>query len=121
MAKPTPAINVAYTAHINPPGASPVLTISQVWNALTEKVRHAEWFVAGALKSTDVLSEHTDEQGHKVTTREVIFVEGEKRIKEDCTEYPMLKVDFTQPCGGLVCNIISEGPGGPEDLCLTYT
>jgi hypothetical protein len=121
MTKPTPATNVAYTTHVNPPGASPKLTITQVWKALEEKVRHAEWFVSGALKSTDVLSVDTDEQGHKVTTREVVLVEGDRRIREVCTEYPMLKVEFTQPCGGLVCNIVSEGPSGPEDLCMTYT
>lgn len=121
MPSPTPATHVAYTAHINPPDASPVLNIAQVWTALEQKVTHAEWFVGGALKSTDVLSVGTDEHGHRVTTREVVFVEGDKRIKEVCTEYPKMKIDFTQPCGGLVSNIVSQGSNGPEDLYLTYT
>ncbi|KIW05600.1 hypothetical protein, variant [Verruconis gallopava] len=121
MTKPVPATHNAYTAHINPAGASPILTMDQVWAALEQKVQHAEWFVAGALKSTDVLSVETDDQGHRVTTREVVFVEDNRRIREVCTEYPKLKVEFKQPCGGLVCNIVSQGPGGPEDLCMTYT
>lgn len=121
MAKPTPSTQIAYTVQINPPGATPTLTIDQVWKALEIKVQHAEWFVAGALKSTDVLSVETNEQGHRVTTREVVFVDGGKRIREVCTEYPMMKVEYTQPCGGLVCNIVSQGSGGEEDLLMTYT
>jgi hypothetical protein len=121
MTKPTPTVHAAYTAHINPLDATPKLSIDQVWTALEQKIQHAEWFVAGTLKSTDVLSVDTDDQGHRVTTREVVFIEGERRIKEICTEYPKLKVEFGQPCGGLVCNIVAEGPGGPTDLWMTYT
>lgn len=121
MSKPTPASNVAYTAPINPSGAEPVLTIDQVWKALELKVPHAEWFVAGALKSTDVISVDSDEHGRRVTTREVVFVEDGKRIREVCTEYPKMKIDFTQPGGGLVTNVVSNGGGGPDDLYMTYT
>lgn len=77
--------------------------------------------MGGALKSTDVLSVDFDEHGHRVTTREVVAVEGDKRIKEVCTEYPKMRIEFAQPEGGLVSNIVSNGGGGPEDLYMTYT
>lgn len=121
MSNTTPATYNAFTAPINPPDASPVLNMDQIWAALEQKVPHAEWFVGGALKSTDVISVDKDEHGHRVTTREVVFVEGDKRIREVCTEYPGLKIDFKQPCGGLVSNIVSRGDKGPDDLYLTYT
>jgi hypothetical protein len=121
MSQPIPQTNVAFTSPINPSGASPVLTIDQIWTALELKVQHAEWFVAGALKSTDVLSVDKDKYGNRVTTREVVFVEGDKRVKEVCTEYPKQKIDFDQLDGGLVSNIVSHGAGGAEDLYMTYT
>jgi hypothetical protein len=121
MSQPTPATYNAFTAPINPPGATPVLNIDQIWAALELKVPHAEWFVGGALKSTDVISVDTNKHGQRVTTREVVFVEGDKRVREVCTEYPGLKIDFEQPGGGLVTNVVSSGENGPEDLYLTYT
>ena len=49
-------VHVAYTQPINPPGAEPVLTESQVWKGLQRKVRFAQEFVS-AIGSTDVLEE----------------------------------------------------------------
>jgi len=109
----------AFTAPINPPGATPEVSLSQVWQALEQKVKYAERFVGGAITNTDVLSTDTNEHGQRVTTREVVFKEGGRRIKEVCTEIPMTKVEFAQPNGGLVCNIVSSGAEG--ELYMTYT
>ncbi|KAK4446720.1 hypothetical protein QBC34DRAFT_411223 [Podospora aff. communis PSN243] len=48
--------NLGYTAPINPPGISPVLTPTQVWAGLERKVRHAEEFVP-LFSACEVLSE----------------------------------------------------------------
>jgi len=80
-----PAAYIAFSAPINPPDVSPVLTKAQITACLHRKIRHAEEFVAGAIKSTDVLSESTDEHGREVVTREVVFAEGDRRVKEVCT------------------------------------
>lgn len=115
----TPTTNTAFTAALNPPGANPILTLPQIWTALEQKVRYAERFVGGAISSTDVLSVTTNSHGQRVTTREIIFKEDNRRIKEVCTEFPNMKVEFAQPNGGLVCNVVSEGAEG--ELYMTYT
>lgn len=91
----TPAAYIAFTAPINPPGVSPVLTIDQVWAGLHRKVRHAEEFVAGAIKHTDVISESKDDHGREVVTRDVIFVEGDRKVREVCTFFPQMKVEVS--------------------------
>lgn len=91
----TPAAYMAFSAPINPPGASPELTLAQVWAGLQRKVRHAEEFVGGAIKSTDVISVDKDNHGREVITREVVFVEGERRVKEICTFYEPMKVEVS--------------------------
>lgn len=62
------AINVAYTAPINPPGASPVLTPTQVWDGLVHKVHHAEKFVS-VITGCEVTDKNED--GSTITRRVV--------------------------------------------------
>lgn len=112
---------VAFTAPINPSNASPVLTIDQVWAALQIKVGSGQTFVPGAILSTDVLKKYETETGLPVTDREVTFKEGNRKVKETCVEYYPMKVEFHQPDGSKVMNIVSEGAGGEKDLYMTYT
>lgn len=109
--------NIAFTATINPPGATPI-TRDQIWAGLLLKVRSAETFVAAAIESTDVISESTDAQGNPVTVREVLFRESQKKVKEVVTSFKPCRVEFEQPDGSRVSNVISEGAGG--DLYMTY-
>lgn len=119
----TPANHVACTAPINPSGITPVLTLPQIWTALQHKIVAAEKFVGGAILSTDVLSKSTDSLGHAVTEREIVFHEGSRRVRETCTEFPQMKIEFRQPDGSTIMNIVSEGAKGAEqdDLWMTYT
>ncbi|KAL1854368.1 hypothetical protein VTK73DRAFT_8764 [Phialemonium thermophilum] len=113
------ANNVAYTALINPAGSSPVLTRAQIWKALLLKIRSAETFVPGAIQSTVVLSESVDPVSRNpVTEREVVFREGQRKVKEIVTAYEDCRVVFDQPDGSTVSNIVSEGADG--ELYLTY-
>ncbi|OAP62375.1 hypothetical protein AYL99_04578 [Fonsecaea erecta] len=118
----TPSNNLAYTAPINPPSASPKLTISQIWQGLERKIRAGQDFVGGAILSTDVVSESTDSEGRPVTVREIVFRDGNRRVKETCVAFEAMKVEFHQPDGSKVQNIISQGAGAEcEDLYMTYT
>lgn len=114
---PTTIIYSSYAAPINPPGATPVLTREQVWAGLELKVEHAQDFVP-AIVSTDVIAYKEDQDGRKVTQREVVFKEGNRRMKEDVTMYWPTKVVFVQPEGSRVQNIISNGADG--QLLMTY-
>ncbi|TKX18539.1 putative acetylaranotin biosynthesis cluster protein L [Elsinoe australis] len=109
---------LAYTAPINPSGASPTLTRAQVWAGLQRKIRHAEEFVS-AISTCDVLTDN----GEAEVVREVVFAANPgKRVKEVVNSYRPLKVDFHQTDGSLVSNIVSDGPGlRDEDLLMTYT
>ncbi|KIW96697.1 uncharacterized protein Z519_02088 [Cladophialophora bantiana CBS 173.52] len=118
----TPSNNIAYTAPINPPSASPKLTLPQIWQGLELKIRAGQDFVGGALLSTDVISESKDDQGRPVTVREVVFRDGNRRVRETCVAYKAMKVEFHQPDGSKVQNIVSQGQGAEgEDLYMTYT
>ncbi|KAL6250497.1 hypothetical protein RBB50_002799 [Rhinocladiella similis] len=117
--KPAPANYVAFSAPINPPGASPVLTYSQIWQGLLKKIRAAQDFVGAAIISTDVISESTNEHGLPVTVREVVFREGNRRVEERCIAFEPMKVEFHQPNGSKVQNVISQDAGG--NLYMTYT
>lgn len=110
--------NIAFTAPINPPGATP-LTRDQVWAGLLLKIRSAETFVSAAIQSTDVLSEYTHPStGNAVTVREILFRETQKKVKETVTAFESCRVEFEQPDGSRVSNVISDGAGG--ELFLTY-
>lgn len=107
-----PAVHVAATLPINPPGAQPVLSRAQVWAGLRRKVRHAEEFVP-IITGCDVVS---DEDG--VVTRKVSFEGREDPVTEVCTELPPCRVDFAMEDGSRVQNIVGEGEGG--ELYMTY-
>ncbi|KIX00510.1 uncharacterized protein Z518_10650 [Rhinocladiella mackenziei CBS 650.93] len=116
---PTPANNIAYTALINPPSATPAITIEQIWKGLEKKITAGQDFVGGALISTDVISTSTDEQGRPVTVREVVFRDGNRRVRETCIAFEPMKVEFHQEDGSKVQNVISHGSEG--ELFMTYT
>lgn len=112
------ANNIAFTAPINPPGKPP-LSRNQVWIGLLLKVRSAETFVPEAIQATKVLSEITDPTtGNAVTVREVLFRETQKTVKETVTAYEKCRVEFEQPDGSKISNVISDGADG--QLYLTY-
>lgn len=110
--------NIAFTSHINPPGSSPVLTRPQIWSMLQLKIRSAETFVPAAIQSTTVISTTTNEEtGNEVTVREVTFLQDQRKVKEVVTAYADTRVEFEQPDGSHVSNIVSEGADG---LYMTY-
>ncbi|RGP77256.1 hypothetical protein FLONG3_4771 [Fusarium longipes] len=114
-------INLAYSAPINPPGASPVLTEAQVWKGLQRKVRKAHEFVAPILKC-EVLKEEETETGKRVT-RQVTFdrnVRGDADavVTEVVHEFAPNRVDFRQPDGSNIFNIVSVDQDG--NLVMTY-
>ncbi|SPO01489.1 uncharacterized protein DNG_04162 [Cephalotrichum gorgonifer] len=114
------ANHVAYTAPINPPGASPVLTYEHIGKLLRRKVHRAEEFVGGAITSTRVLStDTTTATGRPITVREVTFAEGNRKVTEECVAYPPMKEEFHMDSGNIVQNIISEGKDG--ELFMTFT
>ncbi|KGO69553.1 Protein of unknown function DUF1857 [Penicillium italicum] len=111
--------NIAFTAPINPPGATLVVTPEQVWNGLLLKIRSAETFVPGAIESTKVVSDSVDSStGNTVTVRDVLFRETQKTVQETVTAFEPTRVDFEQPGGSKISNVISQGAGG--ELYMTY-
>jgi len=110
--------NVAYTAAINPPSATTKLELQHIWPLLQRKIRRAQDFVGAAITATEVLEVKTTDDGHRVTSREVVFREGNRRVHEDCVEYEPMRVEFRQPDGSRIQNIVSEGAGG--ELYMTY-
>ncbi|KAK4034366.1 hypothetical protein C8A01DRAFT_39143 [Parachaetomium inaequale] len=119
-----PTLNFAYTAPINPPGATPVLTPSQVWTGLQYKVRRAEKFVP-VITACEVLSETkpTDSEDEHVITRLATFQagagpKGGDTVKEVCKLYAPCRIDFLQEDGTTIGNYVSRGPGG--ELMMTY-
>lgn len=120
VSKKMPSVNnIAFTAPINPPGVTPVLTKEQVWAGLLLKTRSAEIFIPNAIESTTVISESVDAStGNIITVREVLFRENQRRVKERVTAYKDTRADFVQPDGSFIGNIISEGAGG--EMYLTY-
>lgn len=111
--------NLAYTAPINPSGATPVLSESQIWAGLKRKVRHAEEFVP-VIVACEVLSE----EGNTVV-RQATFQsdsnpkETTKPVRETCIHLPPSRVDFKQEDGSNISNIVSKGPEG--EFMMTYS
>ncbi|KAJ5096209.1 Protein of unknown function DUF1857 [Penicillium alfredii] len=113
------ANNIAFTAPINPSGATPVLTPQQIWAGLLLKIRSAETFVPAAIQSTTVVSDSVDSTtGNPVTVREVTFRETQRKVQETVTAFESCRVEFAQPDGSRVSNVVSEGAGG--ELYMTY-
>ncbi|SPJ74187.1 uncharacterized protein FTOL_03917 [Fusarium torulosum] len=114
-------INLAYSAPINPSGATPVLTEAQIWNGLKRKVHHADEFVAPII-DCHVISEEQTETGTKVT-REVRFDKGTRGdqselVKEIVYEFEPSRVDFHQPDGSNIFNLVSVDQDG--NLIMTF-
>ena len=102
---------LSYTTDVNPPGATPVLTRSQVWQGLVMKAEDARPFVPGMEKCEVV--EHFD--GGLV--RDVSF-KGDA-VRERITFTPDIQVHFDQfERGSWITNVISESERG---LLLTFT
>ncbi|CAG7939387.1 unnamed protein product [Penicillium olsonii] len=110
--------NVAFTAPINPPGSTTIITPDQVWNGLLLKIRSAETFVPAAIESTEVISETVDSSGNPHTIREVRFRETQKVVREAVTAFEATRVEFEQPDGSKISNVLSTGAGG--ELYMTY-
>ncbi|KAJ5170521.1 Protein of unknown function DUF1857 [Penicillium coprophilum] len=111
--------NIAFTAPIKPPGATTVITLEQIWNGLLLKIRSAETFVPGAIQSTKVVSESIDPStGNPVTVREVLFRETQKTVQETVTALKPTRVEFEQPDGSKISNVVSQGASG--ELYMTY-
>jgi len=117
-------INLAYTAPINPAGASPVLTQAQVWAGLQRKVRRAFEFVP-IIKTCNILSEENAPTTKQHTiVREVQFAPGQgpkaggQPVKETCLHFPPCRVDFQQEDGSTISNVVSKGQDG--ELWMTY-
>lgn len=112
--------NIAFTAPINPGGASPKLHQDQIWAGLRLKIRSAETFVPKAIQSTTVISESTHPTtGNEIIVREVIFVEDQRKVQETVTAYESSRAVFVQPDGSTIINVVSEGADG--ELYMTYT
>nr|XP_023873299.1 uncharacterized protein LOC111985883 [Quercus suber]POE84783.1 hypothetical protein CFP56_79001 [Quercus suber] len=113
-------IYCAYTEKINPPGATPVLTKDQVWTGLQKKIRTPQDFLP-MIVGTDVVSESETE------VVRIAHFKGEdgkpgREMKEVCKSYYPTKVDFHQPNGAVIANIISDGESLTEhDYNLTFT
>lgn len=112
--------NIAFTAPINPAGANPKLHQDQIWAGLRLKIRSAETFVPKAIQSTTVISDSIDPTtGNEVTVREVVFVEGQRKVQETVTAYEPSRAVFIQPDGSTIVNVVSEDADG--ELHMTYT
>jgi len=114
-------IHLAYTAPVNPSGATPTLSQAQLWAGFQRKVRKPSDFVP-VIASAEV----TKEEGN-VVTRTVTFKEGRPgahggsagdQVVEVCSSYAPCRVDYAVSDGSSVSNIISQGPGG--ELFVTY-
>ncbi|GJJ69272.1 hypothetical protein EMPS_01618 [Entomortierella parvispora] len=111
--------NFSFTAPVNPPGAEPVLTRSQVWAGLQRKVRHADEFVPMIL-TCEVVSEEAN-----VVTRVITIENGQSPIREVCTEYEPCRVEFVLEDGSKVHHLLGVGMSPDntaidEELYLTY-
>ncbi|KAK4098542.1 DUF1857-domain-containing protein [Parathielavia hyrcaniae] len=129
-------INLGYTAPVNPPGASPVLTPSQVWTGLQYKVRRAERFVP-IITDCTIVSETTssssstaaadNNDGAAATiTRLVTFKPGSgpgdgSPVKEVCKLYPPCRIDFLQDDGTTIGNYVTfSAEEHDEEVMMTY-
>jgi Domain of unknown function (DUF1857) len=86
------AIHSAYTAPINPAGATPVLTRTQIWKGLQRKIRRAQDFVP-VITECKVI----EEKGNEVVREARFSVDGipgqsAKTIREVCRSYEPTKV-----------------------------
>ncbi len=115
------AIDVAYTAPINPAGVEPTISGAQAWAGLARKARLPQEFVP----VVDVCDIHWDTEDAVACT--VKFKDGdavahERVIHEICRLRPPYRLDYEIMDGSKATNIISTGPGlnGENELFLTF-
>lgn len=112
------SIHLAVTLPINPPGATPILTRSQVWAGLTRKARRPQDFVA-VVDTCEILFETGDSITCTVTFKP--GVAHARKIKEVCTLRAPCRLDYEIEDGSTAVNVISDGPSRQEDdLFLTF-
>ncbi len=119
-------INVSYTAPINPPGSTPHLSPSTVWDGLVDKVRHGDRYVRIITDCTVLSETGSPAVGDHTVTREVTFVPGVAvpgggvggKAREVCKLFAPVRVDFVQADGTTIGNFVSVGSEG--ELYLTY-
>ncbi|KAM0799765.1 hypothetical protein BDR22DRAFT_806865 [Usnea florida] len=106
------------TSPVNPPNASPVLTLAQVWEVMQIKARKPQLFVA-PISACEVLEENESFLKRVATFTEGMGPPGGK-ITEDVDLRAPWKVDFRNlDSGGFISNLISQGKD-ETDLYLTY-
>ncbi|KAK7532326.1 uncharacterized protein J3D65DRAFT_636467 [Phyllosticta citribraziliensis] len=111
----TPSSNGTPMSSSPPSPSFPRLSHAHLWAGLQRKVRRAQDFVP-AIVACEV---EREEQGGRVVERWVRFKEG-REVRERCVAVGGWKVDFQQPDGSTITNLISTGAGGQDDLYLTY-
>lgn len=109
---------LSQTFPINPPGAEPFLTTSQLWEVLVLKCRKPELFIA-PISGSKVL-----EETEVFIKRTIIFKEGIGLPGGSATEDIILrkpwKADFKNlDSGAFISNIVSQGHD-ETDLYLTF-
>ncbi|CAD6571160.1 MAG: hypothetical protein ASARMPREDX12_006485 [Alectoria sarmentosa] len=106
------------TYPINPPNASPVLTLSEVWEVMQVKCRKPQIFVA-PMSACEVLEETDSFMKRSVTFKEGMGPPGGKVIEDLDIRAPW-KVDFRNlDTGAFINNTISHGNHETE-LYLTF-
>lgn len=105
---------LSVSVDVNPEGAAPVLTQSQVWRGLVMKAENGALFVP-RMRECAVL-----ERDANGLLREIVI--GDERFKEKITFAPEVEVLFervgTESNAGWITNVISESAHG---LLLTFT
>lgn len=106
------------TYPINPRNASPVLTVSEVWEVMQIKCRKPELFIA-SISACEVLEEKDSFMKRAVTFKEGMGPPGGK-VVEDLDIHAPWKVDFRNlDTGAFINNTISQGDH-ETDLYLTF-
>ncbi|CAF9927327.1 MAG: hypothetical protein HETSPECPRED_006557 [Heterodermia speciosa] len=106
------------TLPFNPPGAEPVLNLSQIWEALLLKCRKPEDFLA-PISGSEVLEETDTLIRRSVTFKSGMGPPGGKS-REDIDLRKPWKADFRNlDNGSFISNIVSQGQD-ERDLHLTF-
>lgn len=106
------------TYPINPPNASPILTLAEVWEVMLVKCRKPELFVA-PIAACEVLEETESTMKRVVTFKEGMGPPAGKAVEEMDIRAPW-KVDFrNQDTGASINNTVSQGKD-ETDLYLTF-
>lgn len=109
-------INLSLSVPLNPPGASPIITLKHAWAAFVHKARRPQDFIP-VVSSCTIISETPTS-----IACEVSFHPGvghERVIREVCTLHPPCRIDYEIEGGSTAVNTISEMPDG--ELIMTFT